>query len=84
MPRAQIGVPVARRAGTRTGGLVGTSPTETVRFALDGQSYEIDLSPADAAEMREALAPYVQAGRRLTRSGKPYVRIDLDARPRRR
>lgn len=37
---------------------------ETVKFGLDGIDYEIDLSQANAAELREALARYIAAGRR--------------------
>ncbi|MDJ0354991.1 histone-like nucleoid-structuring protein Lsr2 [Paenarthrobacter sp. PH39-S1] len=39
---------------------------ETVRFALDGVSYEIDLSSAHAGELREALGAYTSNGRRVT------------------
>jgi len=37
---------------------------ETVLFALDGKSYEIDLTAANAARLRDALAPFISAGRR--------------------
>ena len=37
---------------------------ETVRFALDGATYEIDLSEANAIALRETLAPYVAQARR--------------------
>lgn len=37
---------------------------ETVSFALDGVSYEIDLSEENAAALRSALAPWVESGRR--------------------
>lgn len=37
---------------------------ETVSFALDGVSYEIDLSEANAGRLREALAPYLGHARR--------------------
>lgn len=37
---------------------------ETVSFALDGKSYEIDLSAANAAALRETLAHYVGAARK--------------------
>ncbi|OCG72800.1 histone-like nucleoid-structuring protein Lsr2 [Microbacterium sediminis] len=37
---------------------------ETVLFALDGKSYEIDLTAENAATLREALEPYISAGRR--------------------
>ncbi len=40
---------------------------ETVRFALDGASYEIDLSTGNAAKLRDALALYVANGRRAGR-----------------
>lgn len=41
---------------------------ETVFFALDGISYEIDLSDKNAKSLRDALEPYVDAGRRTARS----------------
>lgn len=37
---------------------------ETVRFSLDGRAYEIDLSSANAQNLRDAVAPFVAAGRR--------------------
>ncbi len=40
---------------------------ETVRFGLDGIEYEIDLSAANAAKLRQALDPYVKAGTRIGR-----------------
>lgn len=39
---------------------------ETVRFMLDGVEYEIDLSEANAAKLREHLGRFTQAGRKLT------------------
>lgn len=42
---------------------------ETVSFALDGASYEIDLSGANAQKLRDALAPYVANARRSYRGG---------------
>ncbi|WIY82059.1 Lsr2 family protein [Propionimicrobium sp. PCR01-08-3] len=39
--------------------------TEKVRFGLDGVNYEIDLSKKNADSLREALAPYVGAARRV-------------------
>jgi hypothetical protein len=45
----------------------GTSiADETVRFALDGVPYLIDLSAEHANEFRAAIAPYMQAARRDT------------------
>ena len=43
----------------------GSEADETVSFALDGSSYEIDLSGANAAGLREALASYVGHARKV-------------------
>src|SRR5579863_5709132 len=37
----------------------------TVRFGLDGTDYEIDLSAKHAEALRKALAPYLDAARRV-------------------
>jgi hypothetical protein len=42
----------------------GGEADETVTFALDGATYEIDLSTANADKLRGVLAEYVEAGRR--------------------
>jgi hypothetical protein len=47
-----------------TDDLDGSEADETVTFALDGVSYEIDLSEANAEALREALAAYAHAARR--------------------
>jgi hypothetical protein len=44
--------------------LSGGEAEETVTFALDGKSYEIDLNSENADKLRSALDPYVKAGRR--------------------
>ncbi|MHA6625601.1 histone-like nucleoid-structuring protein Lsr2 [Pseudonocardia sichuanensis] len=44
--------------------LDGSTADEQVEFAMDGKSYEIDLSAANSAKLREALAPFVSAARR--------------------
>ncbi len=44
--------------------LDGGEAEETVTFALDGKSYEIDLSDTNAQKLRESLAEFVKAGRR--------------------
>jgi len=43
----------------------GSDAEETVSFALDGSSYEIDLSSANAGKLRAALAPYVGHSRKV-------------------
>jgi len=45
--------------------LDGSDADETVEFALDGVSYEIDLSADNAAELRDLLAPFVGHARRV-------------------
>lgn len=41
---------------------------ETVKFAVDGAEYEIDLTEQHAKELRAAAAPYVESARRITKS----------------
>jgi Lsr2 len=43
----------------------GKPADETVQFALDGVSYEIDLSAKNAKKLRADLQPWVDAGRRI-------------------
>jgi hypothetical protein len=38
---------------------------ETIRFGIDGRTYEIDLSDDNAQALREALQPYTDAGRQI-------------------
>jgi hypothetical protein len=44
--------------------LDGGEADETVTFALDGKTYEIDLTTANADKLRSLLEPYVKGGRR--------------------
>lgn len=55
--------------------LDGGQATDTVRFSIDGVSYDIDLNDGNAKRLRSAFEPYVNAGRRVggrrsTGSGK--------------
>lgn len=43
----------------------GGTADETVTFALDGVSYEIDLTTAHAAELRDALGTWVGHARKV-------------------
>jgi Lsr2 len=43
--------------------LEGGKADVTVAFALDGTAYEIDLSDSNAQRLRDALEPFVTAGR---------------------
>lgn len=51
--------------------LNGNAADETVTFAVDGVSYEIDLSIQNAEALRRSLAPYLAAGRRVGRVTAP-------------
>lgn len=44
--------------------LDGSNADETIQFTVNNVAYEIDLSQVHAAEFRDALEPYVAAGRR--------------------
>ena len=43
-----------------------TEDVENVRLSLDGTNFEIDLSAANAARLREKLARFVEHGTRVT------------------
>jgi hypothetical protein len=65
----------------------GGDADETVHFALDGKSYEVDLSSANASKLREAFRPYIEKGRsgsggrtRPARSSAPPEEITLYSR----
>jgi hypothetical protein len=45
--------------------LDGSEAQETVSLGLDGVTYELDLNDEHAKQLREALAPYLEAGRRV-------------------
>lgn len=47
------------------GTVIEVGSGETVTFALEGASYEIDLTDDNARRLRDALAPFITAGRRL-------------------
>ncbi|NEC66501.1 Lsr2 family protein [Streptomyces sp. SID9727] len=44
--------------------LDGGEADETVTFALDGKTYEIDLTTSNADKLRSLLEPYAKNGRR--------------------
>jgi hypothetical protein len=56
---------------------------ETVPFALDGASYEVDLGPKNAAALRKLLASYIDSARPVrSNRGKKITRstVGADAR----
>jgi Lsr2 len=53
----------------------GSEANETINFALDGAEYEIDLNEGHANELREALARFTNAGRKVSGGrGRPAGR----------
>ncbi|MEV0317623.1 Lsr2 family protein [Streptomyces sp. NPDC050658] len=50
----------------------GGEAAETIAFGLDGKSYEIDLNQTNAKKLRTALAPYLDAARKQSKSGKAF------------
>ena len=60
-----------------------TPGTETISFSLDGTSYEIDVCDDHADELRDAVAPYVGAGRRVggARGGRRPAAAGRGCRP---
>jgi nucleoid-associated protein Lsr2 len=52
----------------------GSEAEGTVRFALDGAEYEIDLNAKHAEELRKALSRYVEAARRSSGSARRPAR----------
>ena len=56
--------------------LDGTEADETVSFAVDGTSYEIDLNGQNAERLREALGEYIPHARKAgNRPLLPAVRV---------
>ena len=49
--------------------LDGGDAEQTVKFALDGIQYEIDLSDKNAQKLRDVFAPYVASGAKVARGG---------------
>jgi hypothetical protein len=50
----------------RTDDIDGTPDARQVDFALDGTAYAIDLAPDNEQQLRDALAPYLDAARRIS------------------
>lgn len=71
---------------TLTDDLDGTKAAETVRFGLDGRSYEIDLNKRNAAALRKVLAEFTAAARKVrgakaaSKSAPPPVAARIDAK----
>jgi len=51
----------------------------TVRFALDGDEYEIDLTGSERAALRDALGEFIAVAQPLTETGLPVTRTKVAA-----
>ena len=49
----------------------GGDADESIHFALDGKSYEIDLNAKNAATFRKTLQPYIEKGRTAGSAARP-------------
>ena len=54
--------------------LDGSEASGTVDFGLEGRNYQIDLSEKNAAKLREALAPFIDAARKAGGRGSGHGR----------
>ena len=66
-----------------TGETLPDGQGQTVTFALDGTSYELDLNKDNADKLRDDLKRFVQAARKVTRrsadsKGRPASRSHKD------
>ena len=61
--------------------LDGATADETITFGLDGATYEIDLSQANAADLRKSLADFVDHAKRVGRH-KPATKSKQIKAPR--
>lgn len=47
-----------------------TPKVETIEFAFEGKTYEIDLNPLNAANFRRSIDKYVKNGRKVSSPGR--------------
>jgi len=57
-----------------TDDLDGSNADTTIRFALDGVEYEIDLNAAHASELRTAAKQYIEGARKISASARRPAR----------
>ena len=53
-----------------TDDLDGSGNAETVSFGFGGVTYEVDLGEKNRARLEKALAPFIEAGRRVPGGGR--------------
>ncbi len=59
----------------------GTNAVETVQFALDGSTYEIDVNEQHATQLREGLASWVGAARKVRGTSQKRTNGGSGSRP---
>lgn len=57
-----------RRSASLVDDVAGAKPSKRLTLALDGANFEVSLTKVQAAHLRQALAPYVAAARRVAGS----------------
>jgi hypothetical protein len=62
------------------GELLTDGAGETIAFALDGTFYEIDLSTDNATKLRDDLARYLAAARKVSAPTRPTSNTDRGAK----
>jgi hypothetical protein len=60
--------------------LNGEPADTTVRSGLDSRDYELDLTEANARELRDALARYIPAARKTSGGRRPSATADRPAK----
>lgn len=73
---------VIRLTDDLSGAEIPSGKGETVTFSLDGTSYEIDLTAKNASALRQAVRPYIEAGRPIkgTRRRPVGTKVAADTR----
>jgi Ser/Thr protein kinase RdoA (MazF antagonist) len=62
-----------------SGDAIEDEPEPTLRFALDGDEYEIDLTGSEKAALRALLQEFIAVAQPLTPSGRPVTRTKVAA-----
>jgi Lsr2 len=60
--------------------LNGEPADTTVRFGLDSRDYELDLTEANARELRDAVARYIPAARKVSGGRRASVAVEKPAK----
>src|SRR2546421_887842 len=76
VPKQQRGFTVARKVEVQLiDDLDGSKAEESIKFALDGINYEIDLSKKNATKLRAGLEPFIGVAQKLGRTPSPRAGV---------